>query len=128
MTAPVVAAPANHSLDLARYFEFIPAQGDARRAIRVADARVGVEFVLRDYLEGASAEALALRFPSLSLEQIHALITYYLARKEEMDTYLAEVWRDAEQDADAALASPTSFEHELRERLIKARSAKLALG
>jgi len=125
MPATVTDAPADHSLDLARYFEFVPASGEARRAIRVAGTRVGVEFVLRDYWAGASAEELALRFPSLSLEQIHALITYYLARREEMDVYLAEVWRDAQHDADVAQEVSTSFARELRERLMQARAAKL---
>lgn len=124
MSAPITDAPAHHSVDLARYFEFTPAAGETRRAIRVAGTRVGVEFVLRDYLAGASAEELALRFASLSLEQIHALITYYLARREEMDAYLAEVWLDTQRDADVSLASPTPFARELRERLIQARASR----
>jgi uncharacterized protein (DUF433 family) len=73
MSALASGTPPTGSLDLTRYLEFIPARDGARRAIRLAGTRVGVEFVLRDYLNGASPEELALRYPTVSLEQIHAL-------------------------------------------------------
>ena len=120
MTAPTVTQP----LDLVRYFEFIPAQTGGRRVIRLAGTRVGVEFVLRDYSNGSSPEELALRFPTVSLEQIHALITYYLARKDDMDAYLEEVWHDAERDAQATDSAPSSFALELRRRLAQTRAVK----
>ncbi len=111
-------------LDLTQYLEFIPANNDARRAIRVAGTRVGVEFVLRDYLNGASPEELALRFPTVSLEQIYALITYYLARQSEMNAYLDEVWQDASRDAAANDSATNTFAVELRNRLTTMRPAR----
>jgi len=111
------------TLDLAQYLEFIPTHDDARRAIRVAGTRVGVEFVLRDYLNGASPEELALRFPTVSLEQVYALITYYLARRAEMNAYLDEVWRDASNDAETHDAVSNTFAVELRNRLTQVRTA-----
>jgi uncharacterized protein (DUF433 family) len=42
---------------------------------------VGIETVVRDYWEGASPEEIARRYPTLTLEQIHATITYALANQ-----------------------------------------------
>ena len=34
-------------------------------------------------------ESIAVDFPSLSLEQIHGAIAFYLGRREEVDSYLS---------------------------------------
>ena len=79
----------NTTTPLQAYFQFVrSASDDTLLAIRLAGTRVGIEYVLRDYLQGASPEELALRFPTLSLEQIHATITYYLAQRAEVSRYL----------------------------------------
>lgn len=70
-------------MELESYFEFI-----AEDAIRLKGTRVGIETVVRDYQEGASPEEIALRYPTLTLEHIHATITYYLAHQEQVETYL----------------------------------------
>jgi uncharacterized protein (DUF433 family) len=57
-------------MELEQYFDFV-----ADDAIRLKGTRVGIETVVRDYQEGASPEEIALRYPTLSLEQIHATIT-----------------------------------------------------
>jgi len=67
--------PAHNAINLESYFDFLTPP-DGRQAIRIAGTRVGIEFVLREYLRGASPEELALHFPTLTLEQIHATITY----------------------------------------------------
>jgi hypothetical protein len=43
-------------------------------AIRQAGTRVGFETVVADYEEGVSPEEIALRYPTLSPEQIHPAI------------------------------------------------------
>jgi uncharacterized protein (DUF433 family) len=58
-------------MELESYFEFL-----AEDAIRLTGNRVGVETGLRDYNESASPEEITLRYPTLTLEQIHATITY----------------------------------------------------
>jgi len=65
------------------YFEFLET-GE----MRIKGTRIGIETVLEDYLDGASPEEIAVRYPSLSLEQVYAAITYYLHNKEAMDSYL----------------------------------------
>jgi hypothetical protein len=94
---------------------------DTLTAIRLAGTRVGIEYVLRDYLQGASPEELALRFPTLSLEQIHATITYFLAQRAEVSRYLGHVWQRQQMDAEKADVNPSPFLISLRNRLESAR-------
>ena len=66
------------------YFEFL-----APDDIRLKGHRIGIETLLFDYLEmGLSAEEIALRYPTLSLEQIHATLAYYWRNQAEIDAYL----------------------------------------
>ena len=70
-------------MELENYFEFIN-----NKAIRIRGTRVGIETILRDYQQGASPEETVLRYPTLSLEQVHATITFYLANQEKIDSYI----------------------------------------
>jgi uncharacterized protein (DUF433 family) len=72
--------------------------------IRYKGHRIWIETILFDYLDGLSPIEMALRYPSLSLNQIHAAIQYYRQNRSGMDQYLKSVEeRDAaaraEQDA-----------------------------
>jgi uncharacterized protein (DUF433 family) len=60
--------------------------------IRVKGTRVGIETILWDYLElGLFAEQIATRYPTLSLEQVYATLTYYWHNQEKIDAYLRAV-------------------------------------
>ncbi len=59
--------------------------------IRIAGTRIGIEVVIAAYLDGHAPETIALDYPSLTLEQIHAAITYYLHTREELDGYLTRL-------------------------------------
>jgi uncharacterized protein (DUF433 family) len=110
-------------IQLESYFEFIN-DGEAERvlkAIRIVGTRVGIEFVLSEYLEGATADEIALRFPTLTLEQIYATITYYLADREFVDEYLRHVWNHMDKAAREQDVNPSPFIVSLRERLQAAR-------
>ena len=112
----------NTTTPLAAYFQFVRSAADGTPlAIRLAGTRVGIEYVLRDYLQGASPEELALRFPTLSLEQIHATITYYLAQRAEVSRYLSDVWQRQQTDAETEDVTPSPFLISLRSRLESAR-------
>ena len=107
---------AHSPINLDNYFDFLTLP-DGRQAIRIAGTRVGIEFVLREYRQGASSEELALRFPTLTLEQIHATITYYLARRDEVDAYLLDTEQEQQAGAQQAQAEPNAFRQSLRERI-----------
>lgn len=60
--------------------------------IRIWGTHIGIEAVLYDYIHcGQSPEAIAARYPSLTLEQVYATITYYLRNREQVAAYL-ENW------------------------------------
>ncbi|MBE2237007.1 MAG: DUF433 domain-containing protein [Caldilineaceae bacterium] len=110
---------------LENYFEYLH-QGAEQTlvSIRVAGTRVGIEYILHDYLLGASPEELALRFPTLTLEQIHATITYFLAHKEEIDHYLSAVWQQQQVAWRASEHASSPFVQSLRKKLEAARLAQ----
>ena len=56
---------------------------------RVAGSRVSLDSIVHAYWEGRMPESILADFPSLSLEQIHGAIAFYLGRREDIDTYLA---------------------------------------
>ena len=110
-------------MELDSYFDFIGPDD-----IRIKGARVGIEFVLRDYREGASPEEIVLRYPTLSLEQVHATITYYLRHRDAVDAYLAR-WREQGEAAwQEQERHPSDFVRDLRDRLERQRQALRAGG
>lgn len=101
-------------MELESHFEFID-----DLTIRIAGTRVGIETVVRDYQDGASPEEIALRYPTLSLLQVHATITYYLAHQQELDAYLNRILQRQEADWQEQQLHPTPLIRSLRERLAK---------
>ena len=73
-------------MQLEDYFDFL-----APDDIRIKGHRIGIESVLYEYLfrEQTPAE-IRQRFPTLTLEQIHAAILYYLHNHEKMDAYMTD--------------------------------------
>lgn len=68
------------------YFDFLAADD-----IRIKGTRIGIESVLYEYIHrGQTAEAIAERFHTLSLEQVYATILYYLHNRDAVEAYLSE--------------------------------------
>ena len=79
-------------MQLEDYFAFL-----APDDIRVKGTRIGIETILTDYLElGLFAEQIATRYPSLSVEQVYATLTYYWRNRAQVDTYLRQVDQEIE--------------------------------
>jgi uncharacterized protein (DUF433 family) len=71
---------------------------------RIADSRVSLDSIVHAYWEGHLAEAIAADFSTLSLEQIHGAIAFYLRHRDEIDKYLTaqdERWEDFRQESEA---------------------------
>lgn len=85
-------------MQLEDYFEFEKCNtpfGEIDR-IRFKGHRISIEHILESYLQSESPERIYYNYRhALTLEQVYAAITFYLARKEEMDAYL-ERGRDLE--------------------------------
>ena len=79
------------TIKLEDYFEFHSADN-----IRLIGHRIGIEDILKYYLEGYTPEEINLNLPSLSLEKIYATVTYYLHNKEQIDRYLSRIEQDRE--------------------------------
>ena len=54
----------------------------------VADTRVSLDSIVYAFLDGHTAESIQQSFPLLTLEQVYGAITYYLAHREAIETYL----------------------------------------
>jgi uncharacterized protein (DUF433 family) len=73
-------------MQLEDYFDFL-----APDDIRIKGHRIGIEDVLYEYIFNAKTpEEIQRRFPTLTLEQIYATLTYYHRNKEKIDTYLTD--------------------------------------
>lgn len=59
--------------------------------IRIKGTRIGIESLLYEYAHrGQTAEEIAARFPTVTLEQVYATILFYLHNKETVSAYLAD--------------------------------------
>lgn len=96
-------------MELESYFEFLDSE-----EIRIKGTRIGLEIVIEDFLEGASPEEIAVRYSSLSLEQVYAAITYYLANRQEVAAYIEAGWQELEKAAQAQDENPAEVVKRLR--------------
>jgi uncharacterized protein (DUF433 family) len=77
-------------MQLEDYFEFetfATKFGPAER-IRLKGSRIAIEVIIDDFNAGATAEQIQKNYPTISLEQVYAAITYYLHSKPEVDAYI----------------------------------------
>jgi uncharacterized protein (DUF433 family) len=59
-------------------------------AYRIGETRVSLDSLVYLFREGMSAESMVESYPSLSLEQVHGALAFYLANQHDVDAYLAE--------------------------------------
>lgn len=57
---------------------------------RVAGTRVLLDSIVYAYRRGASPESIQRSFPSLTLEQVHGALAFYLSHQTEVDNYLVQ--------------------------------------
>jgi uncharacterized protein (DUF433 family) len=75
----------------------LPLRMDAHGTIRVGGTRVTLDTVIWEFNQGASAEDIVEAYPSLRLPDVYDVISYYLRHRSEIDGYLREREREAEQ-------------------------------
>ena len=68
----------------------LPVALDKDGVARVGGTRVTLDTVVHAFARGATAEEIAQQYPSLSLSDIYATISFYLQNKQEVDQYLKE--------------------------------------
>lgn len=82
--------------------------------IRIRGTRVGIETVLLDFLDGVSLEEIAVRYRSVTLEQVYATITYYLQQRAVIDAYLDAYKRESDLAYEKQAQSPSDVVKRLR--------------
>lgn len=107
-------------MELEAYFNFL-----APNDIRLKGTRVGIETILYDYIyRSRSPEDIVAEYPSLTLEQVHATITYYLHNKEQVTAYLVNWLENAKRRRDEQNRNPSPAILRLR-RILAEREAAL---
>jgi uncharacterized protein (DUF433 family) len=96
--------------------EPIPLSTDADGVVRVAGTRVTLDTVIHTFMTGASPEEIAQDFPVLRLDDLYAVLTYYLRHRDEVDAYLRE--RQGRAEAIRREIEAHSPQTGLRDRLL----------
>ena len=94
-----------------------PMHADADGVIRIGTTRVTLDTLFAAYCDGASAEEIHLRYESVSLADVHAVIAYCLRHREEIDAYLLD--RITEMIAVRKRVEARQGVQAIRERLTK---------
>jgi uncharacterized protein (DUF433 family) len=94
---------------------------DESGTIRVENTRVSIDSLILSYYEGATAEEIVERYPSISLSAVYAAIAFYLQNQIELDEYVKR--RQTElQHLKGLLESRTNL-HGFRQRLLARKPA-----
>jgi hypothetical protein len=78
----------------------------------------------REFEHGESPEAIRSHYPTLSLEQVHGAITFYLGHKEEVEKDIAEREREEDDFSKTHPAPPEIKEkfERMRQQMVSRRS------
>src|SRR5438067_10442046 len=84
-------------MTLTVHADLIPLRVDASGTVRVGGTRVTLDTLIERFRGGDTPETLAESFTTLSLADIYSVIGYYLRHRAEVDAYLANQERQAEE-------------------------------
>src|SRR5262245_44451094 len=83
--------------------------------IKIKGHRIYLQHVLFEHINRRqSVEQLVERFPTLTLEEIYAVLLYYQHNKAKCEKYLATILEHEQMMRDQQEADPTSLIHRLR--------------
>lgn len=101
----------------------VPLREDPPGVFRVGQSRVLLELVLRAFQRGDTPEAIVQSYDTLSLPDVYAVVSYYLANPGPFDEYLRQ--RDeAAQETRRRIESSQPRRENLREVLLARAKAK----
>lgn len=95
----------------------VPLRRTEDGAIRIGQTRVLLEIIIRAFQNGDSPEIIAENFSALKLDDIYAVIAYYLQHQDEVHKYMNQVQQDADEIRQK-IESKQNLKG-LRERLLK---------
>lgn len=102
-----------------------PLAANAAGVFHVGKTRVTLDTVVGAFQDGATAEEIAEQYPTLSLDQVYAVIAYYLAHTAEVNDYLQAREQQATEvrQANERLFSPAGIRARLSARQAEQGSA-----
>jgi uncharacterized protein (DUF433 family) len=100
--------------------ELMPLHMENDGVMRVGGTRVTLDTVIAIFEQGATAEEIVQRFPSLALADVYFAIGYYLRHQTEVADYLEQ--RQHRSDQVRAQNKSRFNQHGLRERLLARRT------
>lgn len=109
-------------MDIAKT-QTIPLRTDQDGVIRVANTRVRMATIVHAFYEGCTPEEIVSQYPSLSLADVYAVISYYLNDQITLDAYLAQQQATSDRIRQEMINKPDY--QRFREQLIKRREKKL---
>ena len=68
----------------------IPIEKNSDGVWRIGGTRVTLDTLVAAFAAGATAEEIALRYPSLQLADVYAAISFMLRNREEVEFYLQQ--------------------------------------
>ncbi|GET38692.1 DUF433 domain-containing protein [Microseira wollei] len=74
-----------------------PLRVNADGVVLVGKTRVPLDTVVYVFQQGATAEEIVYRFPSLKLADVYATIAFYLNHQQEVETYLQQRQQQAQE-------------------------------
>jgi uncharacterized protein (DUF433 family) len=77
-------------MTLAIVAESAPLEANADGVVRLGKTRVTLDTVVTVFNQGATAEEIVYRFPSLKLADVYATIAFYLNHQQEVGAYLQQ--------------------------------------
>ena len=100
-----------------------PLRTEEGGTIRVGETRVTLDTVIGAYHNGCSAEEIVLKYPTLTITDVYAVLTYYRWYPQPIEAYLTERRQQAAQIQQQIEAR---FPPEgIRERLLARRMEKV---
>ncbi|WP_416669162.1 DUF433 domain-containing protein [Egbenema bharatensis] len=102
--------------------ERAPLQVTDEGAVRIGNTRVTLDTIVAVFQQGATAEEIAYRYPSLALADIYATIAFYLNHQTEVEHYLHDRQQQAQEIRNL---NETRFDPQgLRDKLLARKAQK----
>jgi uncharacterized protein (DUF433 family) len=77
--------------------EMPPLRVDPDGSVRIGKTRLLMEAVIEAHLAGHPPEEIVRMFDVVSVAEVYAVIAFYLRHREEVDRYLEECEREADE-------------------------------
>jgi uncharacterized protein (DUF433 family) len=74
----------------------VPLSANEHGVFRITGTRVSLDSVIAAFDLGATPEQIVHKFPTLKLDDVYAVIAYYLRHQDEVRAYLAKQRQEAE--------------------------------